>query len=622
MKHLDLPTRSLRTRTALLMLLLTASQSMLAGPRSLQQAKAIAAQFATAQSATPVSADEFTPVTSAKEAKAIGGQATPAYYILNQESTKGGYVIVSGDDRFKAVLGYSTTGTFEASTLPEGFSYWFQFIGEEIAAATAYYDANGIQTTSQAKRLPGSNVAPMLKSHWGQGTPFNQAVVVEYNDPNNDSYNGHAAVGCVALSMAQLMNFWKYPTQGQGGVYEHSRYQDLSMNFDEVTYNWDLIQDNYGVYLVGDGDPLKSENFREEVYTPEQAQEVAKLCYHAGFAANMVWNAAGNGESSTQAACALRALINQFGYNRYAYMQLRDPILYEDFHALLVNELEDGRPVLYSGEDGQTHAGHFFILDGYDAEQATFHVNWGWQGQYDGYYALTALEPGVGGIGAGTGNYNYYQGAIIGIQPTEKAYPYTLGITAISMDVTQNSIPRNTNALVAVQQLANNDPIFQGKFGLAVYSLDGVLQTERMIDITNFDIGSAVSGEFPTPHFLDLAEGDYLMKFVAKSDKGEYFTVHSAYGTTECWLVNVVIGSNPTPANPGTVTFTAYDDIDPIITGIDDIDPIITGNNGEATVEYFTLSGTKIAAPNNGVAIRKTTFADGTVKSEKVFRSK
>lgn len=47
-----------------------------------------------------------------------------------------------------------------------------------------------------------------------------------------------------------------------------------------------------------------------------------------------------------------------------------------------------------------------------------FHFNWGWGGMCDGYFRLTALNPDAVGIGGGSGlGFNFYQDAILGIQP-------------------------------------------------------------------------------------------------------------------------------------------------------------------------------------------------------------
>ena len=91
--------------------------------------------------------------------------------------------------------------------------------------------------------------------------------------------------------MAQVMNYWKYPSQGSGGIYRDKYYDDIAVNFDEQTYNWNNVAAEYGIYIDDDG--IK----REATYTQAQADEIAKICYHAGVAVNMIWNVNGTGSS-------------------------------------------------------------------------------------------------------------------------------------------------------------------------------------------------------------------------------------------------------------------------------------------------------------------------------------
>ena len=65
-----------------------------------------------------------------------------------------------------------------------------------------------------------------------------------------------------------------------------------------------------------------------------------------------------------------------------------------------------------------TNGGHQFVCDGSDGN-GLYHINWGWGGYQDGYFDITILNPGQGGIGAGnvTDGYNRNCNMIIGIQP-------------------------------------------------------------------------------------------------------------------------------------------------------------------------------------------------------------
>ena len=599
----------------LAVIFLTLSTAAIAGPRSLTQAKAIAADFTAAQgSFGNISAEQFTLADASNEAKSISGKApTPAYYILNVDGGQRGYVIVSGDDRFKEVLGYSNTGSFDAENQPDGLKYWLSFLEKEMNAAAAYFDANGITAApAKVRKVQANSVEPLLSSHYAQGAPFNQQIPIQ--GPLQEPYEGKAAVGCVALGAAQIMNFWKYPATGQGGSYTNANNSQYTVNFDEQTYDWDLILDNYGTYLVGSGDPEQYDDYREEEFNDAQAAEIAKLCYHLGVATDMTWNVRNSGESSTAGCKALSALTRNFGYNPYAYVQQRTPISDEEFQQLLCDELAAGRPIMYSGTDDSNEnlGGHFFVLDGYDATSGFFHINWGWQGVYNGYYTLSSLEPGIGGIGAGNGRYNDSQSAIIGIQPTELELPYQPAISCKESYINEAETPCNVQVLVHLDGISHDDPKFTSKqFGVAVYSLeDGSIKAENISNV-NFTAGASGNVSLPTPHFLDLEEGRYIMKAVVKDNDGTYYPIHAAYNTAECWIVDITAG------HPGTASFTAIDDTDPIFTGIADA-PVST--NAPVNTAYYTVSGTPATINAKGVLIRKTTYTDGSAKTEKVIK--
>ena len=87
---------------------------------------------------------------------------------------------------------------------------------------------------------------------------------------------------------------------------------------------------------------------------------------------------------------------------------------------MLKEELDKRRPILYSGSSEE--GGHSFICDGYDKE-GYFHFNWGWSGEADGYFLLSALNPGYGGAGGGNYQFSEDQDVIIGIEPDRPEEP-------------------------------------------------------------------------------------------------------------------------------------------------------------------------------------------------------
>ena len=605
-----------RNFCAALFLLLLCTLSTFAGPRSLEQVRQIAMNFVRSQQVFKGTAPALTFATTPEAKDRNGIASQPAYHVLNIET--GGYVIVSSDDQFKAILGYSPEGTFDTATLPDGLSYWLQFLSEEMAAAqTAVPMADPQAVASTAL----TDVEPLLQSHWVQSYPFNAQVPIAYTSPYqqmNEQYQGHASTGCVALGMGQVMNYWKYPSKGQGGTHKNTSNKGtdgkdtiISVNYSQQTYDWDLIQDDYGLYIGGDGDPQSYANYRQADYTDEQAQEVAKLCYHAGVAVDMVWNSDRVGGSSAPNGKALSALINYFGYNKYAYVQQRDPISPGTLRRLLHSELQAGRPVPYGGYSSTSGArtGHFFIIDGYQASTDNYHINWGWQGQYNGYYALSALTPGAG-IGYGMGDYSYCQSAIVGIQPTELAYEYAPAISVQTFSMEQTTVNRSTYAIVNCHNIINDDPKFKGEIGVAIYATNGKLEAEKFDSYDNFTVGtSSIKFQMYTPYLNNfIPVGEHTMRVEMKTADGKRYPMHAAYGNAESWKVVVKSG------NPGTVTFSE------IVPTIPNSITIVPADKTIRQTEYYTLDGTRVNTPTTGITIRRNTYTDGSIQTEKIFR--
>ena len=80
-----------------------------------------------------------------------------------------------------------------------------------------------------------------------------------------------------------------------------------------------------------------------------------------------------------------------FGYSAGARLLYKKDYRWNEWKELLRKELEENRPVLYSGFTSKED-GHTFVCDGYKDGEA-FHINWGWGGSLDGYFLLTALDP-------------------------------------------------------------------------------------------------------------------------------------------------------------------------------------------------------------------------------------
>lgn len=411
-------------------------------PRTPEQALVIAKQFVREtpklHNVRNVSLS-LAPTASAQMAK--GKQLidnTPAYYICNIGTD--GFVVVSGDDRFKEVLGYSVGNAYNGEEMPDGLRYWLSFLSNEMAdAIESGYEASANATASRASN-PAQSVEPLLKTKWDQTKPYNDKV-------------GRNMTGCVATGTAQVMKFWEYPTQGIGShKAENAPYYEA--DFSMTTYDWKNMLNEY--------------NSGWE--SPEEINAVATLMLHLGIATDMHWSAT---ESGTYNVMAAYALITYFGYNKNLYIENRDFMSIGAWKALLIEQLQTGHPLCYAGRDNTNPqgAGHYFVCDGYDATTGKFHFNWGWSGKGDGYYEITALEPSETGTGAGYGKYNGDQQILVNVQPE------TIGSPRVRFDaqnITLTTNGKNVSAKLFKTENNNSQPV-KGTVGIAVYNTDGTL---------------------------------------------------------------------------------------------------------------------------------------------------
>ena len=54
------------------------------------------------------------------------------YYYLYNIGENGGFIIVSGDERAKKILGYSENNSFDENQIPEGLQYWLNYYKKEL----------------------------------------------------------------------------------------------------------------------------------------------------------------------------------------------------------------------------------------------------------------------------------------------------------------------------------------------------------------------------------------------------------------------------------------------------------------------------------------------------------
>lgn len=358
----------------------------------------------------------------------------PGFYIFNNASGNG-FVIISADDASRAVLAYSFDSHFSAEKMPANLSEWLSSLSMEID----FIRKSGANRSSFVINDWGSLKAGSYSSHkpvvlhttalWNQGDPFNRLTPAD-----NDQ---HAVTGCVQTAIAIFMK------------YSHDREGVECRTLKEITRDYTVEWPAKGTKKQGtipagrvyQWDRMRMDNYSSADATEEEKMAVSQLMADLGIMQGAEYSLGGTGAVSTSIS---RNMIELFGYDSDARCLFRDGYNKDQWCALLRREL-DRRPVIYSGSPSYG-AGHCFILDGY-AKYDFFHINWGWGGMSNGYFAIDAFAPEKQGIGGSNGaGYVFYQNAQFGLQQEDGIVePYGDSESSISIE---NLVFENTPDIV------------------------------------------------------------------------------------------------------------------------------------------------------------------------------
>lgn len=451
---------------------------VMAGPRSFQQAKAIAEKQA---ALLGVTIDQKAMAKARKQGdKGEMNLSQQSYYVFPNANSKG-FTIVSGDDRLPEIVGYSSQGSYDENNLPEGFVSFMKAyqnlynkvnLGDaealkNLAEIKAWRNKiaqkkNAESSQANASAASTSAVAPLLGNiEWDQTSPYNNMC------PKYDSVHV-AATGCVATAMAQVMAYYKYPKQLKADIPGYvNRWNGIPMEIPTITqeegiYDWDNMLPKYN---------------KEANATQQQKDAVAKLMFHCGAAVKMDY-----GPISSAAVSATK-LAKYFGYDADLMMDLsRSSFTLDKWMQIIDTELAAGRPVLYGGQSSEN--GHQFICDGKD-ENGLYHINWGWSGNQNAYFDLSILNPEKGGTGSGSAadGFNRYCTMTIGIAPDNGVVDAPLAqIPTISVysasvvDITKGTRKKKSDKFEFMQQVTFVNQVkqaFKGYIGLGILQKDG-----------------------------------------------------------------------------------------------------------------------------------------------------
>jgi len=324
---------------------------------SSSRAREVAARFF----GVPVSSSSVELVNASSSTKS-GDSSSPEYYIFNRDG--GGFVIISGDDSLRPVLGYSDSGTF-SEKIPENVAWWLDVMAESVrfnrdsgivpvTETLAEWDMVGRSATK------ASGTKCLNTVEWNQYEPF-------YNKcPVFDSKQTIA--GCVPVALCEIMAYYKWPDKAVGTIpdYTDGNKRTISGYDYFATYDWENISG------LNEAAAKKASAAIKE--------NIGQLLVDVGYTVQATY---GSGATSANTLMVLDRLCGPFRFNKAARLENRT--LYEDadWLQMVVEEIDAGRPILYHGDNDR--GGHAFVIDGYD-DSGNVHINFGWGGSKNGYY--------------------------------------------------------------------------------------------------------------------------------------------------------------------------------------------------------------------------------------------
>lgn len=456
----------------------------------------------------------------------------PVFYVFN---TGDGFVIVSGDDRAKDVLAYGD-GLFDINNIPCGMRCLLGTYKKQIEFLQTHPKLKVEKASQNTPPLMASSVSPLLKTNWGQDTPY-------YN--HCPKYQGeHCRTGCVATALAQIMQYWSYPSSSPAlSAYTTStnKINVGSLPSKELSYSKTDDAMSWLMRYVG-----------QAVLTDYQLKS-----------------------SNSNIAKARSAMVNTFNYSSSAVVKRKtDDITDSQWHNWLKSELNAGRPVLYRAEDDESAAddddkndfGHVFVIDGYNTS-GDYHINWGCDGECNGYFSL-------GEFNSFGYKFNSYQKMLVGLAPN------------ISLKVTPSSVTfsNKTVGMIYTTSVTVKGTNLIGDLSLKLTGPSGVFS----LDKTRITKSEATNGATVTVTYKPTAAGTHAATLTI--DCGSLLSCKTV--ALKGSAVNRTITTSPTSVAFGNVIKGKTVTKNIKVTGVNLTGKLTLSTNSS----YYTVSPTSITA--------------------------
>jgi len=342
-------------------------------------------------------------------------------YIYTLQPT--GYLVLSADDTLPPVMAYSPDSDYDLTAVQNPLSALL--IGD-LSARLSLADSRNVQAWQRAEQHPQSCLPRneyLLSAHWNQTHPWNMMC------PMDPVTNIRSVAGCPAIAMGQILDYLK--TLNGTRLDDTDDYQH---NYGGRNYR---IDDDFATLQFPSFPQLNgyldrvNHDFKYDIPLIDSLQ--AALVFACGTALTQVYSSDGSG---TFAVSQAFDAYQRFGFDNAALLGPEA----SDIYSRMISNIADGIPVHLAVVTPAWDAGHNVVVDGYESEM--YHLNFGWGGQYNGWYNLPEGIPY---------NLTVIEGAVVDLMPR----------TYIYMDPLPDYITHGASLPIEIINLSDTDQILE-----------------------------------------------------------------------------------------------------------------------------------------------------------------
>ncbi|MDY0298870.1 MAG: C10 family peptidase [Candidatus Cloacimonadaceae bacterium] len=319
----------------------------------------------------------------------LKNEDTPLAFVYTLKPT--GYLVISAQSELPPLMAYSWDSTYDSKDPVNPLQ---QILVADLTFRLQWADYSHEDAWQELEKNPQSismRNEYLMNSTWNQTAPWNRMC------PMDPISNTRSVAGCPAIAMGQIINYLKTLN-----CTRLTNADDYYHSFSGRNY---MIDDDFADLrfpsFLSLNDYLDRINmaFNYEQNLSDSLQ--AALVFACGTALQQIYSSQVSGTLSVNQAFAA---YQRFGFARANLLGPDHPNLY----VRMMFDLSDGIPVHLAMVTPTQDAGHNVVVDGFN-DEGLFHLNFGWGGQYNGWYSLPEQMPY---------GLTVVEGAVVDLSPT------------------------------------------------------------------------------------------------------------------------------------------------------------------------------------------------------------